>query len=103
MLQDATILERNFTIANRYDNTMASGGGTATSGQIIAQAPASGTAVYNITVSFGSTPAMDFTLKATPTGAMANDECGSFTLDNTGAQKVVGNTGSTTAADCWGK
>ena len=103
LLQDATILERNFTIANRYDNTMASGGGTATSGQIIAQAPASGTAVYNITVSFGSTPAMDFTLKATPTGAMANDECGSFTLDNTGAQKVVGNTGSTTAADCWGK
>ena len=103
LLQDATILERNFTIANRYDNTMASGGGTGTSGQIIAQAPASGTAVYNITVAFNTTPAMDFTLTATPTGAMANDECGSFTLSNTGAQGLSGNTGSTTVADCWGK
>ena len=102
LLQDATILERNFTIANRYDNTMASGGGNGTSGQIIAQAPASGTAVYNVTVSFGSTPAMDFTLKATPTGAMANDECGPFTLTNTGAQGNPNATGIT-PADCWGK
>ena len=102
LLQDATILERNFTTANRYDNTAPDGSGASTQNQIITQAPASGTAVYNINVNFKSNPAMDFTLTATPTGAMANDECGTFTLTNTGVQKNPNATGIT-SADCWGK
>ena len=47
LLRIATILERNFTEANRYDQ---SSGGAATSGLIIQQSPTSGTAVYTIAV-----------------------------------------------------
>ncbi|BBP03687.1 type IV pilin [Sulfuriferula plumbiphila] len=101
LLQDATILERNFTMANRYDNTQLNGGGTATSGLIIAQAPPSGTANYTIGVAFNTTPATDFLLKATPTGPMASDACGVFTLDNAGVQGVTG--GALSAAECWGR
>ncbi|HUW28321.1 MAG TPA: type IV pilin protein [Sulfuriferula sp.] len=98
LLQDATILERNFTMANRYDND---GSGTATSGLIIVQAPTSGTASYNIAVAFNTNPATDFTLTATPTGFMAADACGSFTLDNAGVQGVTG--GTLSATECWGR
>ncbi|MES2366643.1 MAG: type IV pilin protein [Pseudomonadota bacterium] len=99
LLQDATILERNFTMANRYDTDSS---GTAMSGLIILQAPTSGTASYGIVVNFNTNPAQDFTLTATPTptGSMAGDACGSFTLDNTGAQGVTG--GSLSVAECWG-
>ena len=99
LLQDATILERNFTLANRYDNTLNNGNGNATGGLIILQAPASGTPTYNILIS-STTPATDFTLTATPTGSMAGDACGSFTLNNVGVQGVTG--GTLSVADCWG-
>lgn len=97
LLQDATILERNFTMANRYDTDSS---GTAMSGLIILQAPTSGTASYGIVVNFNTNPAQDFTLTATPIGSMAGDACGSFTLNNAGVQGVTG--GSLTAAECWG-
>ena len=103
LLQDATILERNFTLANRYDNTINNGSGTATGGLIILQSPVSGTLAYNIVVTFGTTPATDFTLTATPssTGSMAADACGAFTLTNAGLQGAAGQTTGSIAADCW--
>ena len=101
LLQDATILERNFTLANRYDNTLNNGSGTATGGLIILQAPTSGTASYTILVSSLTTPATDFTLTATPVGSMAGDACGAFTLDNAGVQGAAGQTTGSIAADCW--
>ncbi|MEO6148417.1 MAG: type IV pilin protein [Sulfuriferula sp.] len=101
LLQDAMILERNFTLANRYDNTLNDGSGTATGGLIILQAPASGTATYGIAVNFVTTPAIDFTLTATPAGSMTGDDCGSFTLNNAGVQGVTG--GTLSVADCWGR
>lgn len=101
LLQDATILERNFTLANRYDNTLNDGSGTATSGLIILQAPTSGTASYGIAVTFNSTPAQDFTLTATPTGSMTGDSCGSFTLTNAGLQGAAGQTSGSVVTDCW--
>ncbi|MDO9237836.1 MAG: type IV pilin protein [Aquabacterium sp.] len=42
-----------------------------------------------------------FTLQATPQGTMANDACGSFTLDQTGLKGVTGATGTANAANCW--
>ena len=105
LLQDATILERNFTMANRYDNTFNNGTGTATSGLIILQSPVSGTLVYNITVTFATTPATDFTLTATPspTGSMAADACGAFTLTNAGLQGAAGVTTGAIVAECWNR
>ncbi len=95
LLQDAAILERNFTTANRYDQDSS---GNATSGLLITQAPASGTQVYQVQANIGQ---QSFTLTAVPMGSMANDECGSFTLNNVGTQGVVN--GTATAAECWGK
>jgi type IV pilus assembly protein PilE len=97
LMQDATILERNFTEANRYDQTSA---GNATSGLIIQQSPSSGTAVYNIAVAFGTS--QDFALTAAPVGGgpMANDACGSLTLNSLGQQGV---TGSASVSECWRK
>ncbi|MHB1677035.1 MAG: type IV pilin protein [Sulfuriferula sp.] len=101
LLQDATILERNYTMANRYDNVLADGSGAATSGLLMLLAPGNAP-VYTITVAFGAAPAQSFTLTATPIAGtiMATDECGAFTLTNTGVQNV---TGTATSAMCWGR
>lgn len=62
--------------------------------------PASGAAVYNITVAT-PTPAT-YTLTATPVapGPMANDGCGNFTLDGTGLR---GRSGALDINTCWGR
>ena len=102
LLQDATILERNYTMANRYDNTAADGSGSSTSGLLILQAPSNGTQLYTISVAFGASPAQSFMLTATPVAGtiMGNDECGAFTLTNAEVQSV---TGTATVAMCWGR
>ena len=62
--------------------------------------PASGGAIYNITVAT-PTPAT-YTLTATPVapGPMANDGCGNFTLDSTGLR---GRSGALDINTCWGR
>jgi type IV pilus assembly protein PilE len=104
LLENAQFLERNFTVANRYD---ANSAGTAIgdgAGEIplpIATVPRDGTAKYNITVNFDSST--EFALTATPVagGAMANDPCGAFTLSHTGNKGV--NDGTLSSAQCWSK
>ncbi|HTN50744.1 MAG TPA: type IV pilin protein [Burkholderiaceae bacterium] len=62
--------------------------------------PASGNPMYNITV---ATPAPgQYTLSATPInpGPMANDACGTLTLDSTGLRGVTGPLDINT---CWGR
>jgi type IV pilus assembly protein PilE len=63
------------------------------------QAPATGTAAYNLTISaVGSTT---YTLLATRTGTMASDRCGDLTLTSLGVKGIVNaNTGVTWQA-CW--
>lgn len=60
--------------------------------------PASGPAIYNITVAT-PTPAT-YTLTATPIGPMLNDGCGNFTLDSTGLR---GRSGALDINICWGR
>jgi type IV pilus assembly protein PilE len=62
--------------------------------------PASGAAIYNITVAT-PTPAT-YTLTATPVapGPMANDGCGNFTLDSTGLRD---RSGALDINTCWGR
>lgn len=99
LLENAQLLERNFTMANRYDKVNQDGTGGAP--PIVTQSPRTGTVkTYNIDVVYGTAPAQTFTLSAVPAGVMTNDACGTYTLDNTGAQ---GQGSGGTAALCWGK
>ena len=50
-------------------------------------------------ISANSLDATGFTLAAAPQGVQADDDCGTFTLTNTGVRDVTG--GSLTADDCW--
>lgn len=97
LLENAQFLERNYTTANRYDETS---GGVAIDDASLPhqQSPANGAARYNMTVVMGAAPAQTFTLSATPVGSMAADACGVFTYTNAGLQGAGGN-----VADCWDK
>ena len=83
LLESVQFLERNYTTANRYDQDSA--------GNAIAlpylTSPKVGIPKYNINVGgFGALPAQTFQLNAIPTGIMASDTCGTYTLTNSGIQ-----------------
>jgi type IV pilus assembly protein PilE len=101
LLETSQFLERNYSLASRYDKTSA--------GVAVAlpytTSPKTGTAKYNISVNFNlpaatvAVPdphATTFTLSAAPTGTMASDSCGTLTLTETGQQGSGG-----TVAECW--
>ncbi|CAH1903691.1 Type IV pilus biogenesis protein PilE [Candidatus Nitrotoga sp. HW29] len=94
LLESVQFFERNYTTANRYDQTSA---GAAIVLPYLTS-PKTGTAKYNITAAYDAAPAQTFTLSATPTGVMSGDTCGTYTLDNAGIQGSGG-----TLAECWGK
>lgn len=94
LLESVQFLERNYTTANRYDQTSA---GAAIVLPYLTS-PKAGTAKYNITAAYGVAPAQTFTLSATPTGVMSVDACGTYTLNNAGIQGSGG-----TIAECWGR
>ena len=96
LMENAQLLERNYTTANRYDTLNSDGTGGAP--PIVAQSPKPvSTAKYTITAAYGAAPAQTFTLTATPTGSMTGDTCGNLTFTNTG----VKGTSLGTVADCW--
>lgn len=103
LMQDAAILERNFTVANRYDKDS---GGNSMSNQIVQKSPTSGSVVYDISVAFLN-GGMNYTLTAAPHagGPMATDDCGSLTLADSGKPDITNlPAGSTaTAPVCWSK
>jgi type IV pilus assembly protein PilE len=97
LLETSQFLERNYTLANRYDQT--STGVAITSSTLpFQQSPKSGTKKYDVTVNFPDT--QTFTLSAAPAagGVMASDACGTLTLTDAG---VRGSGGS--VDECWGK
>ena len=99
LMENAQFLERNFTTANRYDQT--SGGVAITNASLPKpQSPVNGVARYTIAVNPTS---QTFTLSATPVGAMAGDACGIYTLDNTGLQGAAGVTTGAIVGQCWNR
>ncbi|MGF1612762.1 MAG: type IV pilin protein [Gammaproteobacteria bacterium] len=96
LLETAQFLERNFTEANRYNQTSAGGAVTLP----FTQSPKTGTARYTIG---GALAATTYTLTATRAGGMVGDPCGDLTLTETGVQGVINQpAGATiTAAECW--
>jgi len=103
MLENAQFLERNYTMANRYNQTSA--GATINSAALPrTKSPVDGAAKYIITVDTSAriagacTAGQCFTLTATATGSMAGDDCGNFRLDDTSARHASGALGT---AACW--
>lgn len=102
LLENAQFLERNYTTANRYDET--SGGADIDDASLPkSQSPENGAARYDMTVAMGAAPAQTFTLSATPTGTMTGDACGVFTYTNAGVQGAAGVTTGAVVNECWGR
>jgi type IV pilus assembly protein PilE len=110
LLQNAQFLERNYTVSNRYDMD-STGTAITTASMPYQQSPQSGAAKYTLDVQFpaldacttGGTTQQCYTLSARPTGAMANDPCGTYQLTHNGAQTNTGIRGTMTTAECWQK
>jgi len=101
LLGFANAMERYFTVNNSYLGAGTGGGNTGTPTIFSATSPVGGgTAYYNLTISSNPAPtASSYTLNAAPTGAQANDKCGTLTLTHTGVKSFTGTGG--TVADCW--
>lgn len=81
LTETAQLMERRFTTNGTYV------GGALLSA--VSPKGASGGAIkYNISFSAGPT-ATAFTLQAAPAGGQTNDDCGTLTLSNTGAQTAA--------------
>lgn len=79
-------LERQYALLNRYPDALPAR---------LVQVPAAGAPRYLVSL---LASAGQYTLTATPQGAMAADRCGALTLSSTGQR---GATGSAPAAECW--
>lgn len=85
-------MERHFTVNNTY---IGADDGSGVPTIYSDKSPVDGSdTFYNLTIDPLSASA--FTLNATPTGAQANDHCGTLTLSNTGARGFSGS-----GSDCW--
>jgi type IV pilus assembly protein PilE len=103
LMQSAQFLERNYTSSGSY-STGASG--------VATNAPTDGGQItYALAVTFPTS--QTYVLTATPCGAagscpagsnstFTDTECGTLTLDNTGAKSVSGGTNADPNA-CWGR
>lgn len=91
-------MERNYTLANRYDRDAA--GATITAPPFV-RSPRSPTSTKNYDITFSAGPTQTtYTLQATPTTAQVDTQCGTITV--TGAS-VYGESGTGTVSDCWDK
>lgn len=104
LLENAQLLERNFTMANRYDSTTPDGTGAEPA--ILAQSPKAGDARYEIEVEYLDADGIEgqlFTLTAVPVGVMVGDPCGELTLASTGVRGANGETEGDIIQQCWGR
>lgn len=95
LLQLAQFMERNYTLANRYDQNSA-GATINTAALPFNVSPQTGTKYYDLTLSVGTAPSNTYTLTATPVNgtSQASDSCGTLSIDNTGLK-------SPTTSGCW--
>lgn len=100
LLETTQFLERNYTLANRYDQTSAAVAITSASLPFPAS-PKTGTKKYDIQINFPDS--QTFTLSAVPAGTMVGDACGTITLTNTGLRGAAGQTTTAIVDQCWGK
>ncbi len=99
LMVGAQALERYYSANGRYTTTA---GGSTLPAVYPTKVPESGSSHYSIVVS-GTPSANSFTLMAQRAGAMAGDDCGNFTMSETGEMALVDkpSSSSKTLADCW--
>jgi type IV pilus assembly protein PilE len=87
-------MQRFYQANNRYDTSLSN------TAVVLPhqQAPAAGTASYNIGFQANQLTRTTFTIEAIPQGSMANDACGTLRINNLGVRSV---TGSKPVAECW--
>lgn len=91
-------MERNFSDSARYDR-LPSGAAIALPSNMatVPEGSAAANKYYDVTISaVGQTT---YTLQAAPVNSMTGDACGSFTLTQTGAKGLTGN--SKPVLECW--
>lgn len=105
LYENAQFLERFYTENNQYDGTVGADGIANTGDDIavttllpITQSPRPGTGAAQYNIDFLAVGNSTFTLRATPTGTMTGDICGTLTLTNTGLQGAGGD-----VATCWNR
>ena len=98
LMELAQYMERNYTVANRYDQDR--------TGNAIAlpfdESPANaavGDRDYAVTLS--NLTASTFQLNAAPNNGHTGDKCGTLTLTQTGVRGVTSAHAGVTAGDCW--
>lgn len=106
LLEDAQFLERNYTLANRYDLDNAGAAVAIPFG--VSPKPGEGPARYNISLAAAAVAATDpnqnfpasgsqvFTLQAVPVAA---DACGTLLITEAGVRGVTG--AGATVVNCW--
>lgn len=85
--------ERFFSMNNTYTKTAANLKYAAFPADVLT----SGNVYYQLTVS--AADGTSYSATATPTGAQANDKCGTYTINQLGAQGNTG--GSASSTSCW--
>ncbi|MBF0265709.1 MAG: type IV pilin protein [Gammaproteobacteria bacterium] len=96
----AGAMERHMTENDSYKGAASGGADTGSPSIYSASVPVEGVTVnYNLTIDAAT--ASTYTLKATRTGSMSSDNCGDFTITNTGVKNIENNTGGYTKNDCW--
>ncbi len=100
-------MERIYSESYRYDQNASGTAVTGTTGlfaaQPFAQSPpvGEGDARYTLAVSLSGTDNQTYVITASPTGTMAHDECGSFTVTNTGIKGTTDATVADPMVTCW--
>lgn len=103
LLEAAQYMQRFYSQNSRFDQTTA--GAAVAVPDALARVPRTAAAgTQNYTLGFASAvTAATFTLQAVPRagGSMANDKCGSFTLNQAGQRDIKNNASGSTADSCW--
>jgi type IV pilus assembly protein PilE len=105
----ANAMERQYTVTNSYCDAGGTGGANncGSSGVNDSGAPEGinfkvpGETASYYTVKINAADAISYTLYAAPTGAQANDKCGTLTYDNLGNKGITGQATGIVSTDCW--
>jgi type IV pilus assembly protein PilE len=98
LLEAAQFMQRFYATNARYDQDIS--GAPVALDLSLTRVPRETGSPQSYTVAVTSTP-NNFVLQATPTGPMATDKCGAFTLDNTGLKGLSKQATGVQVTDCW--